>query len=461
MNLDITNTIQFTPLREGVSHHNPVAAKTPATFYYSLNHNAPKATFAEVAITGQAPDKGLYFPKHIPKLSKEFFDNIRNYSKEEIGVTVMKPYIGNSMPPGVLEHIISETINFDFPLVKVTGDIYSLELFHGPTLAFKDVGARFMSRCLGYFNRNSDRKTTVLVATSGDTGGAVANGFLGVEGVDVVILYPSGKVSPIQELQLTTLGQNISALEIEGTFDDCQAIVKRAFADVDLNSKFSLTSANSINVARWLPQQLYYFYAFQQWPYKEAPVIAVPSGNFGNICAGIVAFMSGLPVKHFIAACNANDVVPEFLKSGEYHAKPAIATFSNAMDVGNPSNFVRVMELFGQRLNDVRRMLSAYSVSDITTMQTIKTVFEKYHYMLDPHGAVGYFALDEYLKANKGDKGIFLETAHPVKFPGVVEAATNTIIPFPQGVEYLLGKQKQSIKMQAEFDVLKDWLMHK
>ncbi len=429
--------------------------------YYSLNHNAPKATFAEAAIKGQAPDKGLYFPKYIPKLSKEFIENIRSYSKEEIGVTVMKPYVGNSIPVNILERIIGETVNFDFPLVQLNEDIYSLELFHGPTLAFKDVGARFMSRCLGYFNRNSSSRTTVLVATSGDTGGAVANGFLGVEGVDVVILYPSGKVSPIQELQLTTPGQNIKALEVKGTFDDCQAMVKRAFTDVDLNNKLSLTSANSINVARWLPQQLYYFYAYQQWQHEQPPVISVPSGNFGNICAGMIAFISGLPVKHFIAACNANDVVPDFLQTGEYVPRPSIATLSNAMDVGNPSNFVRILEMFGQRLLELKRVLTAYSVSDTITENTIKEVFAKYDYTLDPHGAVGYYALNEYLHGHADEKGIFLETAHPVKFPEVVERATGKTIPVPASVQHLQNRQKQSITIPASFDALKEWLMNR
>ena len=265
----------------------------------------------------------------------------------------MQPYAGGSIPDEVLQEIVAQTINFDFPLVKLNEHIYTLELFHGPTLAFKDVGARFMSRCLEYFNRNATKHITVLVATSGDTGGAVASGFLGVEGIDVVILYPSGKVSAVQELQLTTLGENISALEINGTFDDCQSMVKQAFADAELNKKMALTSANSINVARWLPQQLYYFYAYQQWN-EQPPVISVPSGNFGNICAGMVAYISGLPVKHFIAACNVNDVVPQFLQSGTYQPKAAIATISNAMDVGDPSNFVRIMELFEQKIDNLR-----------------------------------------------------------------------------------------------------------
>jgi threonine synthase len=435
--------------------------------YYSLNRKSPRVTFEEATIKGQAPDKGLYFPEYIPSLPKDLIRNIQSFSKEELALIVMKPFIGESFPDIVLKQIVSETINFDFPLVKVSDDIYALELFHGPTLAFKDVGARFMSRCLGYFNRNNDQHTTVLVATSGDTGGAVANGFLGVQGVDVVILYPSGKVSPIQELQLTALEQNISALEINGTFDDCQAMVKQAFVDRELNKKLLLTSANSINVARWLPQQLYYFFAYQQWQHKKPPVLCVPSGNFGNICAGMVAYISGLPVQHFIAACNINDVVPQFLETGNYQPKAAVATISNAMDVGDPSNFVRIMELFEQKIDNLKNVLSSYSLDDATTKETIKEVYEKYHYTLDPHGAVGYYALDKYLrKANNVDqrssvKGIFLETAHPVKFPETVEEVTKTKIAIPQNVQYLLSRKKQSIKMDASFESLKEWLMEK
>lgn len=435
--------------------------------YYSLNKKSPVVSFAEATIKGQAPDKGLYFPEYIPLLPKDFISNIKNYTKEEIGFTVMKPFAGESIPDDVLKTIISETINFDFPLKKISENIFSLELFHGPTLAFKDVGARFMSRCLGYFNRNNKQHTTVLVATSGDTGGAVANGFLGVEGVDVVILYPSGKVSEIQELQLTTCGQNITALEVKGNFDDCQAMVKQAFMDADLDRKLSLTSANSINVARWLPQQLYYFFAYQQWQSEEPPVICVPSGNFGNICAGMLAHVSGLPVKHFIAACNTNDVVPRFLQSGNYSPKPAVATVSNAMDVGNPSNFVRILELFHQEFNELKNILTSSSVDDATTKATIKEVYEKYNYTLDPHGAVGYFVLNEYLNKNKiADerskmKGIFLETAHPVKFLETVEEATNVKINFPESVQYLLHRKKESILMDASFEKFKEWIMDK
>jgi threonine synthase len=439
--------------------------------YYSLNHGSPAVNFEEAAVKGQAPDKGLYFPEKILSLPKDFITNINNYTKEEIGFIVMKPFVEESIPANVLSEIVSETINFDFPLVKLSDDIFSLELFHGPTLAFKDVGARFMSRCLGYFNRNSNHHTTVLVATSGDTGGAVANGFLGVEGVDVIILYPSGKVSAIQELQLTTCGQNIMAIEVKGNFDDCQAIVKQAFTDIDLNKKFALTSANSINVARWLPQQLYYFLAYNQWPYQQAPVVSVPSGNFGNICAGMMAYASGLPIKHFIAACNTNDVVTRFLSNGNYEPKKAVATISNAMDVGDPSNFVRILELLDHKFDSLKKILSSYSVEDTVTATTINEVYKQYHYILDPHGAVSYYALIEYLKQQRSkehldssenyERGFFLETAHPVKFPDTVELTLNHKIPVPERLSYLLNKQKQSIHLNATFDMFKEWMMTK
>ncbi|MBS1935888.1 MAG: threonine synthase, partial [Bacteroidetes bacterium] len=394
--------------------------------YYSLNQQSPKVSFKEATIQGQAPDKGLYFPEEIPVLPEAFFEKINQYSKEEIAYKVIAPYVGNTIPENELKRIVSETINFDFPLVKINEQVSSLELFHGPTLAFKDVGARFMSRCLGYFVKGNNKKVTVLVATSGDTGGAVANGFYDVDGVDVVILYPSGKVSSVQELQLTTLGKNISALEINGTFDDCQQMVKQAFADSSLTTNLFLTSANSINVARWLPQQFYYLFALQQWADKNnPPVICVPSGNFGNICAGLLAHRSGMPVSHFIAACNANAIVPEFMQTGEYNPKKAVATISNAMDVGNPSNFVRVLELFHKEFNSLKNVLSSYSISDEETRRTISDVYTKYHYLLDPHGAVGYAALQKYFGAIQNSLsrvgGFILETAHPVKFYDVVE----------------------------------------
>lgn len=428
--------------------------------YYSLNKQAPDVSFKEATILGQAPDKGLYFPRSIPTLDEEFVKQIQAYSKQDLAFKIMLPYVGNAITEEALFQIVSDTIDFEFPLVPINDSISSLELFHGPTLAFKDVGARFMSRCLGYFSQGQTRKITVLVATSGDTGGAVANGFLGVEGVDVVILYPSGKVSPVQELQLTTCGQNITALEVNGSFDDCQAMVKSAFMDADLNKHMQLTSANSINVARWLPQQLYYFFAYQQWKEKDnPPVIAVPSGNFGNICAGLVASISGLPVKHFIAACNVNDSVPEYLRTGTYQPKKAVSTISNAMDVGAPSNFIRILELFESNYQSLTSLISGYTISDETTKTTIKDVFDTYQYILDPHGAVAYNALAQYLNIHPDQKGIMLETAHPVKFPETVEAAIGKDLEIPSTAKALFGKEKFSISLSADFGELKNYLL--
>ena len=354
--------------------------------YYSTNKKSPLVNFQEAAITGLAPDSGLYFPETIPVLSPDFFKQLKSKTKTQIAFEVIKPYVGDTIFEEALFNICAETINFDFPLKKINSTIYSLELFHGPTLAFKDVGARFMSRCLGYFSNGSDKKVTVLVATSGDTGSAVANGFLDVKGVDVVILYPSGKVSKIQELQLTTLGKNITALEVQGTFDDCQSMVKQAFSDELLNKKLSLTSANSINIARWLPQQFYYFYALQQWEHEFPPVISVPSGNFGNLCAGLLAYFSGAPIKHFIAACNSNDVFSDYICNKVFTPKTAVATISNAMDVGNPSNFIRLLELFQHNHKHIKELISGCCVNDATSSATILEVYKKYNYILEPHG---------------------------------------------------------------------------
>ncbi len=424
--------------------------------YFSTNNPLEKANFKTATILGQAPDKGLYFPEKVPTFNWKV---LRNLDKAELAYRVMKPYAGDLIPEAELRRIAAETVDFDFPLVKVTDDIYSLELFHGPTLAFKDVGARFMSRCLGYFNKGNQKKVTVLVATSGDTGGAVANGFEDVEGIEVIILYPSGKVSPVQELQLTTCADNITALEVQGSFDDCQAMVKQAFMDTDLNDLYQLTSANSINVARWLPQQLYYCFALQQWPFDKPPVISVPSGNFGNICAGMMAWASGLPVAHFIAACNVNDVVPRFLQSGAYEPRTATPTLSNAMDVGSPSNFVRIMELFAQDQTRLKEMLSGTTITDEVTKETIAYVFSTFGYTLDPHGAVGFKALEDHLAAHPGQKGIFLETAHPVKFPEVVEEAIGEKLPIPDEVKPLFEKEKKSVLLKAEYDRFKGWMM--
>jgi threonine synthase len=428
--------------------------------YYSTNKQSSLVDFKEAAIRGQAPDKGLYFPETIPQVEKKVIDGIEKLSNEEIAFNVIRPYIGDTIPDEKLFQIVTETVNFPIPLVKVNDAISSLELFHGPTLAFKDVGARFMSRCLGYFLKGEDRKVTVLVATSGDTGGAVANGFYDVEGIEVVILYPSGKVSPVQEKQLTALGKNIHALEIDGTFDDCQQMVKQAFTDAELNQKLFLTSANSINVARWLPQQFYYFFAYKQWADKDhPPVISVPSGNFGNICAGILANQSGLPVNHFIAACNVNDIVSDYLDTEILKPKQAVPTLSNAMDVGNPSNFVRILEIFHHQFPELKNKLSSYSISDDDTVATIKEVYEQTNYLLDPHGAVGYLALEKYLTANPSAKGIFLETAHPVKFPDAVEKITRKKIELPLSIKDIMTQAKKSTKMKAEYIDLKNYLL--
>jgi threonine synthase len=427
--------------------------------FYSLNKRSPSVDFKEATIRGQAPDKGLYFPEHITVLQKTFFEKIKDRSNTEIAFHVIRPYVAESIPEETLYKIVEDTISFPMPLVKVNDNISSLELYHGPTLAFKDVGARFMSRCLGYFSREGDKKVIVLVATSGDTGGAVANGFYGVEGIEVVILYPSGKVSNVQEKQLTTLGKNIHALEVTGSFDDCQRMVKQAFGDEELTRRLFLTSANSINVARWLPQQFYYFFAYKQWMEKDPPVISVPSGNFGNICAGILAHFSGLPVKHFIAACNANDIVTRYLNSGKYEIAATIPTISNAMDVGNPSNFIRILEMFDHQFEKLKSLLGSDSLSDEETKKTIKRVHKDYKYLADPHGAVAYLALEKYLSEHKGSKGFFLETAHPVKFYDVVESVIKEVVSIPSSISEIMNKGKMSNKIDAAYGNLKEFLI--
>jgi threonine synthase len=447
--------------------------------YYSLGKKSPNVNFKIAAITGQAPDKGLYFPTTIPQLTTEQIERFKTLDKASLAFEVMRPYVGGTIDDASLKQICKETIDFDFPLVPITSNIKALELFHGPTLAFKDVGARFMSRCLGYFSKTSaSNSNTVLVATSGDTGGAVANGFLGVEGVQVIILYPKGKVSPIQELQLTTCGQNITALEVEGSFDDCQAIVKEAFMDTDLNAAYHLTSANSINVARWLPQQLYYFFAWQQWVAQygdNTPMhIVVPSGNFGNICAGMMAKASGLPLGHFVAACNDNNVVTRYLSTGNYEVKKSVETISNAMDVGNPSNFVRILEIMQNNFDQLKNALSSYSYDDISTQAAITRVYNDYGYTLDPHGAVAFLAAETFIHDHEHAithynhtvesmpvHAIILETAHPVKFPEVVEEAIGHQLSIPSSVQYLLDKPKQSIPLAATYTAFKQWMLRK
>lgn len=428
--------------------------------YYSLNNPNHKVSFKEAVIAGIAPDRGLYYPEQIPTLPPEFIGNLEQYSREEVAFQVMKPFVGESIPEAELRQIIAETLCFDFPCVAVHENTYSLELYHGPTLAFKDVGARFMSRCLGYFNRNSEEKVTVLVATSGDTGGAVASGFLGVKGVDVVILYPSGKVSDIQERQLTTVGQNIHALEVDGVFDDCQDMVKTAFLDTDLKG-CGLTSANSINVARWLPQMLYYFFAWQQLKkhHKEL-IVSCPSGNFGNICAGLLAKKMGLPIAHFVAATNVNDTVPEFLQTGKYIPKPSKPTISNAMDVGNPSNFVRIQTMYDHSLEALLKDFSSYSYTDEQTRAVMQTLYSQTGYIAEPHGAVGYLGLQETLKNHPNAIGLFLETAHPVKFLEEVENTLSIELPLPEAIAQLLplGKVKTRIATYAQ---LKSFLLNR
>lgn len=424
--------------------------------YYSLHHKSPKSTFKNAVVEGLAKDRGIYFPETITPLSKDFIENISDYSNHEIAYEVIKQFVGDEIPAEKIKEIVANTVSFDFPLVKVDDNIASLELFHGPTMAFKDVGAKFMAQCLEYFNKDNDDEVTVLVATSGDTGGAVANGFLGAKGVNVVILYPSGKVSDIQEKQLTTLGQNITALEVDGVFDDCQEMVKTAFLDEEITK--TLTSANSINVARWLPQMFYFFFAYKELYKKNKDLIfSVPSGNFGNICAGIMAQKLGLPIKHFVAATNVNDTVPNFLKDGVYKPKPSKATISNAMDVGNPSNFIRIQELFNNDLEALKSAFSSYSFSDDKTRVTMKEIYANSGYVTDPHGAVGYLGLKKHgLKEN--EFGVFLETAHPVKFLDVVEETLPVKVAIPEQIKKVINNTKVAYKASTYQD-LKDFLL--
>jgi threonine synthase len=419
-------------------------------YYRSLKGKSKKVNFETAVKNGLAKDGGLYFPENVKPLDSNFIKNIGNYSNFEIGNKVIKQFIGDSINKNDLKEILSKTIDFNFPVVKLEKNIYSLELFHGPTLAFKDVGARFMANCLGYFNKNKSKLNTVLVATSGDTGAAVANGFYKVEGTNVVILYPKNKVSEIQERQLTTNKNNITALRVNGSFDDCQKIVKKAFIDKELNKKFNLTSANSINVARWLPQSLYYFFAYKELQ-KENLVFSVPSGNFGNICAGLIAEKLGLPIKHFIASTNINNTIPRYFKSQVFDPKPTIQTVSNAMDVSSPSNFVRIQEMF-QNFKDLSKIMSSYSFDDIETLKMVKNVYEDKNYVLDPHGAVGYLGLKKYLSINPEKIGIFLETAHPIKFSKDVEEVIKIKLDIPEEINKILLKEKKYIDIDDYSD---------
>ena len=429
--------------------------------YYSTNKQAPAATLEEAVLKGLAGDKGLYMPEKIKRLPDSFFNEMKNRSFCEIAYLVANAFFGEDIEAGTLQSIVYDTLNFDAPVVKVRDDIYSLELFHGPTLAFKDVGARFMARLLGYFiKKQGIKEINVLVATSGDTGSAVANGFLGVEGIHVYVLYPKGKVSAIQKCQFTTLGRNTTALEINGAFDDCQALVKAAFLDKELNGKLRLTSANSINVARFLPQAFYYFNAYAQLcraGIKDNIVICVPSGNFGNLTAGLFAHRMGLPVKRFIAANNRNDVFLQYLLTGVYMPKPSVQTLANAMDVGDPSNFVRILDLYNHNHAAITQLISGYCCRDEKIRQTIKMCCEETGYLLDPHGACGYSALSENLQPN--ETGVFLETAHPAKFKDIIESIIHDKIDIPERLQAFMKGQKQSVELGKDFDGLKDYLL--
>lgn len=430
--------------------------------YRSTAGKSPDVSLEEAVVKGLAPDRGLYMPERIPALPDSFFRRLPEMSLPEMACEVASSLFGEDVEPQRLKAITEETLNFPIPLVKVSEGKYSLELFHGPTLAFKDVGARFMARLLGYFNReNKERMVNVLVATSGDTGSAVANGFLGVEGVRVFVLYPKGKVSPIQESQFTTLGRNIVALEIDGTFDDCQALVKQAFLDPGLNEAMMLTSANSINVARFLPQMFYYFHAWAQLAASGADmsevVFCVPSGNFGNITAGLIAKRMGLPVKRFIAANNANDVFYEYLETGEYRPRHSVQTIANAMDVGDPSNFARVLDLYGHSHEAIRREISGCTYTDKEIARTLADTLEATGYQLDPHGAVAYRALTELLLP--GETGIFLETAHPAKFKETVEGITGRETVIPDRLAAFMKGTKQTVGLPADFGAFRDTLL--
>ena len=425
-------------------------------YFRSLNGNSCKVNFETAVKKGLADDGGLFFPEKISPIRKDFLENIENCSDIQIAYEVIKQFVGDSINETDLKNILSNTIDFDFPLVNLENNIYSLELFHGPTLAFKDVGARFMANCLGYFNKNENKTNTVLVATSGDTGAAVANGFFKVRGTNVVILYPKNKVSEIQERQLTTNGNNITALRVKGSFDDCQKIVKNAFVDKELNNKLNLTSANSINVARWLPQAFYYFYAFKKLKKKNL-VFSVPSGNFGNICAGLIAMKLGLPIDHFIASTNINDTIPRYFESQVLNPKPTIQTISNAMDVSRPSNFVRIQEMF-ENFENLSKFLSSYSFDDNQTLETVKKIYNDKKYILDPHGAIGYLGLKKYLDNNPKKIGVFLETAHPIKFSEHIEKTIRIKLDIPKKINKILSKKKKYIDIKNYNDFKKEIL---
>jgi threonine synthase len=432
--------------------------------YYSTNGNAPIADLHKAVVKGLAEDKGLYMPEKIQKLPQAFFDEIDKMTFQEIAYTVASAFFGEDVDLDALKDIVYDTLQFDCPVVQVKDGIYTLELFHGPTLAFKDVGARFMARLLQYFIRMEGQKeeVNVLVATSGDTGSAVANGFLGVDGIHVYVLYPKGKVSPIQECQFTTLGKNITAIEVDGVFDDCQALVKNAFMDIELNQHMKLTSANSINVARFLPQAFYYFNAYARMKAlgkADNLVMCVPSGNFGNICAALFGHEMGLPVKRFIAANNANDIFFNYLQTGKYEPKPSKQTLANAMDVGDPSNFARIYDLYGKSHERITSLISGATYSDEQIRQTMKQCYEETGYILDPHGACGYQALEDGLK--EGEVGVFCETAHPAKFKEKVDDILGIDVEIPDRLAAFMKGEKQSVPMTKAFADFKTYLMYK
>ena len=425
--------------------------------FYSTNNTNNRVSFREAVIKGLPEDNGLFMPESIPVLEAAFYETLSKKSIGEIAFEVAKPFVEEDITDEKLKTIVEETLNFPLPVVNVHDNMNVLELYHGPTLAFKDVGARFLARCLSHFSNNSEEKVTVLVATSGDTGSAVANGFLGVPNVEVVILYPKGKVSHLQEQQLTTLGQNITALEVNGTFDDCQRMVKAAFLDKELNKAMKLTSANSINIARLLPQSFYYHWAMAQLSGVEDVVFSVPSGNYGNITAGLLAKAMGLPIKGFVASSNVNDVVPKYLATGKFEPTPSKQTISNAMDVGDPSNFPRIMSLHHNSWDKITQEITGYSFTDSETKEIMKTVFDTYGYVMDPHGAVGYLGLQAYLSKN-GGTGVFLETAHPGKFADTVEEVIGSV-EIPERLGAYLNKKKSSIEMDCQFEELKEFLL--
>ena len=426
---------------------------------YSTKNLTKFVSLKEAVFKGLPEDNGLYMPENIPQLSPDFIKNLINHSFQSIAFEVAKTMIGDAIPEKDLKNIVESSIDFPAPVVRLDDTTHILELFHGPSLAFKDFGARFMSQLMSYFNRNDNQELVILVATSGDTGGAVAAGFYEAMGIKVVILYPSGKVSMLQEKQLTTLGKNIAALEVEGTFDDCQALVKQAFLDDTLTSKIRLSSANSINIARLIPQSFYYFEAYKQLDTMGKPVVfSVPSGNFGNLTAGLFAKKMGLPIHKFIAATNANDVVPQYLKTGEYKPTPSVRTLSNAMDVGNPSNFARMLDIYGSTWNNMTKEIKGYTFNDEATKEGVKEVFKKYNYIIDPHGAVGYLALKKYQKENNV-VGVVLETAHPTKFLDDMESILEQKIPIPERLASLADKEKIATKIGTDFQPFKDWLI--